>query len=210
MSDPSQLASETSWADPRGDSELVAQAQAGCKDAFEVLVHRYASRVYHRAYAMLRDEDLAFDLAQMAWIKAWQRLEQFAGQSLFSTWMTRVTINVCLDYLRKSKRWRFDQSLEAMQEIDSHAEGKLPVVDVDPLERLELEEKQALVDQALKSLSDEHRSVILMHTYEHMTYKEIADTMECSIGTVMSRLYYARKRMAILLGPLIEGKLLEK
>jgi RNA polymerase sigma-70 factor (ECF subfamily) len=210
VSDPSQLASETSWADPRGDSELVAQAQAGCKDAFEVLVHRYTSRVYHRAYAMLRDEDLAFDMAQMAWIKAWQRLEQFAGQSLFSTWMTRVTINVCLDYLRKSKRWRFDQSLEAMQEIDSHAEGKLPVVDVDPLERLELEEKQALVDQALKSLSDEHRSVILMHTYEHMTYKEIADAMECSIGTVMSRLYYARKRMAILLGPLIEGKLLEK
>ena len=150
---------------------------------------------------MMRNEEEAIDLSQEAWVKAWQRLKQFQGESSFATWMTRITINLCLDQLRRHKRQRAE-SIEAMDEESGGVERQMPVVTVNPTETLERGELRQRIDQALSQLSYAHRTVIVLHEFEEMEYKEIAKTMGCSIGTVMSRLFYARRKMAALLSDL--------
>src|SRR5436190_13575608 len=98
-----------------GDEKLVRLAQRGDMRAFEELVARHRDKIYARAYSMMRNEEEAVDLSQEAWVKAWQRLKQFQGDSSFSTWMTRIVINLCLDQLRRHKRHR-SESIEAMDE----------------------------------------------------------------------------------------------
>src|SRR3989442_14720660 len=95
------------------DSTLVRAAQRGDMPAFEELVVRHRDKIYARAFSMMRNEEEAVDLSQEAWVKGWQRLRQFQGESSFGTWMTRIVINLCLDQLRKQKRHRTD-SIEAM------------------------------------------------------------------------------------------------
>jgi len=134
-------------------------------------------------------------------VKAWQRLKQFQGDSSFATWITRITINLCLDHLRKQKRQRAE-SIEELDEESGGVERKMPVVTVNPTERLERGELRKKIDEALGQLSEAHRTVMVLHEFEDMEYKEIAKTMGCSIGTVMSRLFYARRKMASLLAGL--------
>src|SRR5213594_5217454 len=88
------------------DESLVHAAQEGDMQAFEELVARHRDKIYGRAFSMMRNEEDAVDLSQEAWVKAWQRLKQFQGESSFVTWMTRIVINLCLDHLRKAKRHR--------------------------------------------------------------------------------------------------------
>lgn len=183
------------------DQSLVRAAQNGDMVAFEELVARHRDKIYARAYSMMRNEEEAIDLSQEAWVKAWQRLKQFQGDSSFGTWMTRIVINLCLDQLRRHKRHRAE-SIEAMDEESGGVERQMPVVTVNPTERLERGELRQRIDQALSQLSYAHRTVIVLHEFEEMEYKEIAKAMDCSIGTVMSRLFYARRRMAALLGDL--------
>lgn len=183
------------------DTGLVAWAQKGDMLAFEELVARHRDKIYARAYSMVRSEEEALDLSQEAWIKAWQRLKQFQGDSSFVTWMTRVTINVCLDHLRKRKRERAE-SIEQMDEDQGGVERQMPVDHPDPIEGLDREELRKRIDGALGQLSDAHRTAIVLHEFEGLEYKEIAKRMECSIGTVMSRLFYARRKMASLLAGL--------
>ena len=183
------------------DARLVKLAQRGDMLAFEELVARHRDKIYARAYTMMRNEDAALDLSQEAWVKAWQRLAQFQGDSSFATWATRITINVCLDQLRKNKRQRAE-SIEEMNEESGGVERQMPVVTVNPTERLERGELRQKIDEALAKLSDEHRTVLVLHEFQEMEYKEIAKTMDCSIGTVMSRLFYARRKMAALLAGL--------
>ncbi len=183
------------------EADLVRLAQEGDLGAFEELVARHRDKIYARAYSMMRNEDEAQDLSQDAWVKGWQRLAQFQGDSSFVTWMTRIVINLCLDQLRKQKRQRLE-SIEAMEDDSGRRERQLPVVTSNPtagLERVELRER---IDRALAQLSHEHRSVLVLHEFEELEYKEIAKRMDCSIGTVMSRLFYARRRMAALLAGL--------
>jgi RNA polymerase sigma-70 factor (ECF subfamily) len=184
------------------EADLVRMAQRGDMAAFQELVVRYRDKIYARAYSMMRHEEEALDLSQDAWVKGWQRLAQFQGDSSFITWMTRIVINLCLDQLRKQKRQRAE-SIEAMEENDGGGiERRLPVVQPNPtlgLERAELRER---IDRALAQLSHEHRTVLVLHEFEELEYKEIAKRMKCSIGTVMSRLFYARRRMASLLAGL--------
>jgi RNA polymerase sigma-70 factor (ECF subfamily) len=170
-------------------------------EAFEELVARHRDRVYARAYGMMRNEDEALDLSQDAWVKGWQRLGQFQGGSTFSTWMTRIVINLCLDQLRRLKRKRAE-SLEAMEEESGGVERQMPVTTFNPTEGLEQAELRARINRALGLLSAEHRTVLILHEFEQMDYKEIARQMKCSMGTVMSRLFYARRRMASLLAGL--------
>src|SRR5881392_2116062 len=96
------------------DETLVRRAQRGDMIAFEELVLRHRDKIYARAFSMMRNEEEAVDLSQEAWVKGWQRLKQFQGESSFVTWMTRIVINLCLDQLRKQKR----QRAESIQEID--------------------------------------------------------------------------------------------
>ena len=186
------------------DVALVKLARRGNLKAFEELVARHRDKIYARAFSMVRHEDDAIDLSQEAWVKGWQRLKQFHGESSFATWMTRIAINLCCDHLRRQRR----QRTESMHEMegDGGAERQMPVVTVNPTERLERNELRRVIDEALGKLSAEHRAVLVLHEFEEMEYKEIAKTVECSIGTVMSRLFYARRKMAALLADLKKEK----
>ena len=176
-------------------------AQRGDMPSFEELVARHRDKIYARAYTMMRNEEEAVDLSQEAWVKGWQRLKQFQGDSSFATWMTRIVINLCLDQLRKHKRQR-TESIEDLNEESGGVERQMPVITVNPtagLERIELRQR---IDRALGQLSYEHRTALVLHEFEELEYKEIAKVMGCSLGTVMSRLFYARRKMATLLADL--------
>src|SRR6478609_8671039 len=180
------------------DDALVQAARKGDMVAFEELVARHRDKIYARAYTMMRNEDEAIDLSQEAWVKGWQRLVQFQGDSSFATWITRIVINLCLDELRKQKRRR-TESIEEMDEESGGVERQMPVITTNPTERLERGELRQRIDKALEQMSHEHRTVLVLHEFEEMEYKEIAKAMGCSIGTVMSRLFYARRKLAALL-----------
>lgn len=185
------------------DDALVAASRNGDVNAFEELVGRHRDKIYARALSLMRNQEDAIDLSQEAWIKGWQRLKQFHGDSSFATWMTRIVINLCLDELRRQKRHR-TESLESLDGEASSIDRLMPIVPVNPTERLERQELRARIDQALAQLSPEHRAVIVLHEFEELEYKEIAKVVGCSIGTVMSRLFYARRKLAVLLHA--EGK----
>jgi RNA polymerase sigma-70 factor (ECF subfamily) len=179
------------------DAALVRAAQRGDMTAFEELVARHRDKIY----TMMRNEEEAIDLSQEAWVKGWQRLKQFQGESSFGTWMTRIVINLCLDALRKQKRQR-TESIEEINEESGGVERQMPIVTVNPTAGLERSELRQRIDRALSQLSYEHRTVLVLHEFEEMEYKQIAKTMNCSIGTVMSRLFYARRKLAALLADL--------
>jgi RNA polymerase sigma-70 factor (ECF subfamily) len=180
------------------DESLVKAARKGELAAFEELVFRHRDPIYARAFSMTRNEEDAVDLSQEAWIKGWQRLGQFQGDSSFTTWMTRIVINLCLDHLRRQKRHRTD-SIEELDDEGGGVERQMPVVTVNPTAGLERAELRKKIDEALDQLSAEHRTVLVLHEFEDLEYKEIAKTVGCSMGTVMSRLFYARRKMAGLL-----------
>jgi RNA polymerase sigma-70 factor (ECF subfamily) len=181
-----------------GDDKLVRAAQKGDMAAFEELIARHRDKIYARAFSMMRSEEEAVDLSQEAWVKGWQRLKQFQGDSSFVTWMTRIVINLCLDQLRKQKRQRAE-SIEAMEEDSGGVERQMPIITVNPTAGLERRELRQRIDKAMGQLSYEHRTVLILHEFEELEYKEIARRMGCSIGTVMSRLFYARRKMATLM-----------
>src|SRR5580704_18317867 len=113
------------------DESLVKSAQKGDMVAFEEVVARHRDKIYARAFSMMRNEEEAIDLSQEAWVKGWQRLKQFQGESSFGTWMTRIVINLCLDQLRKHKRQR-TESIEAMEEETGGVERQMPVITTNP------------------------------------------------------------------------------
>lgn len=180
------------------DMALVAWARKGDMQAFEELVARHRDKIYARAFSIVRNDQDAIDLSQEAWVKGWQRLAQFQGESSFATWITRITINLCLDQLRRQKRLRAE-SIEELNGETGGVERQMPVVTVNPTEGLERAELRARIDAAMEKLSYEHRTVLVLHEFEEMEYKQIAKVMGCSIGTIMSRLFYARRRLAVLL-----------
>lgn len=180
------------------DPRLVHAAKRGDMAAFEELVARHRDKVYARCYLITHQEELALDLAQDTWVKAWQRLASFQGESSFATWLTRIAINVCLDHLRKEKRFRV-QDLPADDEDGTAFERLLPPVEANPTGRMELAETRRRIDEAMKQLTPAHRTVLVLHEFEGLPYKDIAREVGISIGTVMSRLFYARRRLASLL-----------
>ena len=180
------------------DAALVKAAQKGDMQAFEELVARHRDKIYTRAFSMMRNEEEALDLSQEAWVRSWQHLKQFKGEASFVTWITRIVVNLCLDQLRRQKRFRAD-SIERLDEESGGVERQMPVVRPNPTERLERHELRQRIDKALGQLSYEHRTVLILHEFEELEYKEIAKRMACSIGTVMSRLFYARRKMANLM-----------
>ena len=180
------------------DDALVGWSRLGDTEAFEQLVFRHRDKIYARAMLMMRNEEEALDLSQEAWVKSWQRLHQFQGESSFATWMTRIVINLCLDQIRRQKKVR-SESIEQLEEDAGGVERQMPVEIINPTEGLEKGELRKRIDEALGKLTEAHRTVVVMHEFEGLQYKEIADRIGISIGTVMSRLFYARRRLATLL-----------
>jgi RNA polymerase sigma-70 factor, ECF subfamily len=187
--------------------ELVRQCQAGQSEAFDELVIRYRTRVFAMIYNMVHNEQDAWDLAQESFVKAWKSIKRFRRHSSFYTWIYRIVMNVTIDWLRKKQikgaGAEFDDAVQ-MKEIDP-ASRTVPKADPLPHQRLEHAEIRARIDKAIKQLSPEHRAVILMKEIEGMQYHEIAETLGCSIGTVMSRLFYARKKLQHLLRDVYEN-----
>ncbi len=189
------------------DLELVKQCQAGQTEAFDELVSRYRTRVFAMIYNMVHNEQDAWDLAQESFVKAWKSIKRFRRHSSFYTWVYRIVMNVTIDWLRKKQikgaGSEFDDSIQ-LKEIDP-ASRTVPKAEPLPHERMERNEIRAKIDNAIGQLSPEHRAVILMKEIEDMQYHEIAETLGCSIGTVMSRLFYARKKLQNLLRDVYEN-----
>jgi len=179
------------------DLELVKRCQAGQTEAFDELVTRYRTRVFAMIYNMVHNEQDAWDLAQESFVKAWKSIKRFRRHSSFYTWIYRIVMNVTLDWLRKKQvkgvGAEFDDSIQ-LKEIDP-ASRTVPKADPLPHQQMERSEIRAKIEHAIGQLSPEHRAVILMKEIEEMRYHEIAEALSCSIGTVMSRLFYARKKL---------------
>ena len=187
--------------------DLVRRCQAGDTEAFDELVTRYRTRVFGMIYNMIHSEQDAWDLAQDSFVKAWKSIKRFRGQSSFYTWIYRIVMNVTIDWTRKKQikpgGAEFDDAI-SLGEIDP-ASKTVPKADALPYETMERSEIRARIDRAIAQLSPEHRAVILMKEIEEMQYHEIAETLGCSIGTVMSRLFYARKKLQNLLKDVYEN-----
>jgi RNA polymerase sigma-70 factor (ECF subfamily) len=187
--------------------DLVKRCQAGETEAFDELVARYRTRIFAMIYNMVHNEQDAWDLAQDSFVKAWKSIKRFRGKSSFYTWIYRIVMNVTIDWLRKKQvkgaGVEFDDAIQ-LREVNP-ASKTLPKADPLPYERMERTEVRARIDNAIAQLSPEHRAVILMKETEGMQYHEIAEALGCSIGTVMSRLFYARKKLQNLLKDVYEN-----
>ena len=187
--------------------DLVKRCQAGETEAFDELVTRYRTRIFAMIYNMVHNEQDAWDLAQDSFVKAWKSIKRFRGRSSFYTWIYRIVMNVTIDWLRKKRvkgaGVEFDDAIQ-LREVNP-ASKTLPKADPLPYERMERTEVRARIDNAITQLSPEHRAVILMKETEGMQYHEIAEALGCSIGTVMSRLFYARKKLQNLLKDVYEN-----
>jgi RNA polymerase sigma-70 factor (ECF subfamily) len=188
------------------DGDLVRRCQLGDTAAFNELVTRYRGKVYAMIYNMVHNEQDAWDLAQDGFLKAWKSIARFRGQSSFYTWLYRIMMNVTIDSLRRKQvggETEFDDSI-GLANINPHAVTAPHPVAL-PHEKLAADEIRSRIDAAVSRLTPEHRAVILMREIEGMDYQEIADTLDCSIGTVMSRLFYARKKMQSMLRDVYEN-----
>jgi RNA polymerase sigma-70 factor (ECF subfamily) len=187
--------------------DLVQRCQAGDTKAFDQLVARYRTRVFAMIYNMVHSEQDAWDLAQDSFLKAWKSIRRFRGRSSFYTWIYRIVMNLTIDWLRKkqirSSATEFDQAIESGR-IDP-ASRTAPQTDALPSKTMERAEIRAQIEKAIAQLTPEHRAVILMKEIEEMQYHEIAEVLGCSIGTVMSRLFYARKKLQKLLKDVYEN-----
>lgn len=186
------------------EQELVARAKAGDQDAFERLVLDNQNRVYSLALRMAGDREEAADLAQEAFLKAWQGLPAFQGDSSFATWVYRLAVNVCIDFLRKRKR---RQKAGAVLSLDDGEAGWTEPADwdQDPQRKLEQAELSRAVARGLEKLPDHHRQILTLRELSCLSYQEIGRTLELDMGTVKSRL--ARARLALRGILLAEGNL---
>lgn len=181
------------------DIEKVEEFLLGDIRAFEFLFDKYREKVYRIAYRFVRNREDALEVAQDVFLRVYTSLAKFKTDSKFFTWLYRVAVNRAID----STRYRRARPLHSLEQelLESQTQtvsGKCP--QRDPSEVAEEKDLEENLARALKKLSDKHRTVFLLHAMENLSYKEIAAVMKCSIGTVMSRLFYARKKLQEILG----------
>lgn len=178
------------------EKELVKRCRSGDRDAFNILVEAFQRQVINLAYGMLSNEEDASDAAQEVFIKIYRNIDRFEEKSSLSTWIYRITSNVCKDFLRK--RTRTIQSV-SIYEGDDDDDDDRPMEIKDnsptPQEHLEMTETQIEVRRALDELPTEYKSVIVMYDLENLSYEEISKVLECPVGTIKSRLNRARKAL---------------
>lgn len=175
------------------EAALIALCKKGDVDAFEELISQHQTKVLNTAFAMLGNREDAYDAAQEVFLKVFNSIDKFCGQSSFSTWLYRVTINVCLDELRKRKR--HSEGVVSISADEAGDFGELQIADTGagPPELIELTEVRQTVLKAIQSLDEQHRTVIILRELYGLNYKQIADILSCSLGTVKSRISRARR-----------------
>ncbi|MDQ1316940.1 MAG: hypothetical protein QG588_589 [Candidatus Poribacteria bacterium] len=175
------------------DIELVKLCQSGDVTAFDGLVRRHQDRIYRLVYKMLGGVYEADDVAQDVFLKAYRSIKDFRYQSSFSTWLTQIAINQCINHLKNRNRFKF-LSFGLSSKRRS----------VEPQIVAERNEKRGKVYQVVNSLPIKQKTVIILHYFENYNCEEIAEVLKCSIGTVKSRLYYARMELKEKLKPFLD------
>lgn len=201
------VADEADILTPETERELVRRAQSADEEAFGRLMRTHYEPVFRLVNSMLRDEHSARDVCQEVWLTVWKQLGTFRGDAKFSTWVHPIATRRAIDHLRSRKRWinRFIPFLSADEEDDSagrHVGAKEAADTGDPRSDLERVEKNARFERAISSLPPKHRAVLALREIQGLSYDEIAANLGIARGTVMSRLFHARRLLAQKLGDL--------
>ena len=192
---PAEAAPPTALPEPTPEDELVRRARRGELTAYDELVRRYQERIYATIYHMTSNHEDANDLAQEAFIKAFHALKSFKGGSSFYTWVYRIAVNKTINFLKQRK----NKAQLSLDDLDFNAEHDPDLValisDKTPRRDINLAELQEKLNSAMQKLSEPHRLVVTLHDVQGLSHEEIARIMECNIGTVRSRLFYARQQL---------------
>ncbi|NLB88242.1 MAG: sigma-70 family RNA polymerase sigma factor [Syntrophomonadaceae bacterium] len=178
------------------EEQLVKKSLQGDTEAFEELVFQYQNKIYALAYRYMGNEEDAYDMTQEAFLKAYRSLRTFKGDSSFGTWLYRVATNVCLDELRRRKRRITTLSLdEPLATDEGEVEKEIP--DTSPTADIIYEQKEfsKYIQNTLDQMKAEHKTVIILRDVMELSYEEIAEILNCSLGTVKSRLSRARNAL---------------
>jgi RNA polymerase sigma-70 factor (ECF subfamily) len=177
------------------EASLVKRAREGDLGAYDELVRRYQERIYSTVYHMTANHEDANDLAQEAFIKAFQALKSFKGGSSFYTWVYRIAVNKTINFLKQRK----NKAHMSLDDLDFNAEHDPDLValisEKTPRREINLAELHEKLNEAMLKLSEPHRLVVTLHDVQGLSHEEIAEIMECNIGTVRSRLFYARQQL---------------
>jgi RNA polymerase sigma-70 factor (ECF subfamily) len=185
------------------DQALVERVQKGDKQAFDVLVLKYQNKIIQLVNRYVHDSDEARDVAQEAFIKAYKAIGRFRGESAFYTWLYRIAINTAKNYLVAGGRRPPNIDIDA-QDAEQY-DGAMGLKEYATPERLLLKDEiEALIAKAIDELPDDLRTAIILRELEGLSYEEIAQTMECPIGTVRSRIFRARDAIDSRLKPLLD------
>jgi RNA polymerase sigma-70 factor, ECF subfamily len=200
VNSPSARASnlEVRRAEAEEDRAIIEAAQKGDRTAFRRLVERHQRRAFAIALGMVRDENDARDLVQEAFLRVYRGLDRFQGGSSFFTWFYRIVTNLAIDFMRKPGRKEAEHD-DARTQLDAADEADFPFVSridgAEPLDAVHRQELAARLRAALDALPPYHRGVVLMREVEGMSYEEMAQAMNVSKGTIMSRLFHARQKL---------------
>ncbi|HEV2390734.1 MAG TPA: sigma-70 family RNA polymerase sigma factor [Verrucomicrobiae bacterium] len=177
------------------EMELVKRARKGDLGAYDDLVRRYQERIYATVYHMTSNHEDANDLAQEAFIKAFHALKSFKGGSSFYTWVYRIAVNKTINFLKQRKN-RAQISLDDLDFNAEHDPDLMALIsDKTPRREVNLIELQEKLNESMQKLSEPHRLVVTLHDVQGLSHEEIAEIMDCNIGTVRSRLFYARQQL---------------
>ena len=184
------------------DSQLVKRVQSGEKDAFDLLVLKYQHKIVNLVMRYVRDPEQALDITQEAFIKAYRALPRFRGDSAFYTWLYRIAVNTAQNHLASQRRRPINVELDLQDpdQYDLHAKLK----ETDTPEGVTISnELQETVEKAINALPEDLRTAIVLREIDGMSYEEIAETMQCPVGTVRSRIFRARDAISKKVGTLI-------
>jgi RNA polymerase sigma factor (sigma-70 family) len=177
------------------EEAIIHRAQKGDLAAYDELIRRYQERVYATVYHMTSNHEDANDLTQEAFIKGYHALKSFKGGSSFYTWVYRIAVNKTINFLKQRK----NRSSMSLNDLDFNAENDPDLValvsDKTPRRDAALAELQKKLNEAMQKLSDQHRLVVTLHDVQGLAHEEIAEIMDCNVGTVRSRLFYARQQL---------------
>jgi RNA polymerase sigma-70 factor (ECF subfamily) len=176
------------------DREILRRAQDGDEAAFGEIVQTYYEHVFRLVCSVLRDEHTARDVCQEVWITVWKNLSKFRGDSKFTTWLHPIAVRRSIDELRKRRKW-YDRFLPFLAE-DGAEIPEVPAGDSNPRRDMERFERNERFERALASLPPKHRTVLALREIQGLSYEEIAQAVKCRPGTVMSRLFHARRLLA--------------
>jgi len=177
------------------DGELVSLAQAGDRDAVQQLLERYERRLLSVIIGMVRNPEDAREILQETFVRAFRNLDGFKGESSFYTWIYRIAMNLAIDHQRRGGKRplvEFDDNVGVKE--DAVGEGSA-TLGIDPFKNVRSRELGKKIFEAIESLTPDHRAVILLREIDGLSYEEISEVLDCSLGTVMSRLHYARKKL---------------